>query len=125
MFNIFFKSNGVVHVSYLDKGKTIGQYLYLNDCLKPMVTTLNKKRQTKGSKITKCCNKFHNLYRKPKIYNNRPSSVLARSRFLLSLVFRLHKTTSRLSSKPASMGSQIVELVETIPHQECINTLNK
>ena len=49
MFSIFFKSNGVVHVSYLDKGKTIDQYSYLNDCLKPLVTALNKKRPTIGT----------------------------------------------------------------------------
>ena len=30
IFSIFFKSNGVLHVSYLDKGKTIDQYSYLN-----------------------------------------------------------------------------------------------
>ena len=39
MFSIFCNSN-VVHVSYLDKGKTIDKYSYLNDCLKPLVTAL-------------------------------------------------------------------------------------
>ena len=54
MFSIFFKSNGVVHVSYLDKGNTIDQYKYLNDCLKALVTELNKQRPTLGNKNIKC-----------------------------------------------------------------------
>ena len=49
MYTIFFKSNCVVNVSYLDKGKTIDQYSYLSNCLKPLVTALNKQRRTRGS----------------------------------------------------------------------------
>ena len=53
MFSIFFKSIGVVHVSYLDKDKTIDQYSYLNDCLKQLVTTLNMQRPTIDTKNIK------------------------------------------------------------------------
>ena len=49
------------HVSYLDKGKTIGQYSYLNDCLKPLVTALNKHRPTIGTENIK----FHHDCAKP------------------------------------------------------------
>ena len=49
MFSILFKSYGVEHVSYLDKGKTIDQYSYLNGFLKPLVTALNKQRPTIGT----------------------------------------------------------------------------
>ena len=63
MFRIFFKSNGVVHLSYLDKGKTIDQYPYLNDCLKPLVTALNKQMPTIGTKNIK----FHHVNAKPHV----------------------------------------------------------
>ena len=43
----------MVYVSYLDKGKTIDKYLYLNDCLKPLVTVLNKQRPTISTKNIK------------------------------------------------------------------------
>ena len=53
----------MVHVSYLDKGKTIDQYSYLNDCLKPLLTALNKPRPTIGTKNIK----FHHYNAKPNV----------------------------------------------------------
>ena len=41
MFTIFFKSNGPVHVSYLEKGQTIDHSKYIESCLKPLVNTIN------------------------------------------------------------------------------------
>ena len=63
MFSIFFKSTGVVYVSYSDKDKTIGQYSYHNDRMKPLVTALNKQRPTIGSKNIK----FHYDKAKPDV----------------------------------------------------------
>ena len=44
MFTIFFKSNGPVHISYLDKGKTIDNNSYIKDSLKPIIAALKKQR---------------------------------------------------------------------------------
>ena len=40
LFTIFFRTSGVVHISYLDKGKTIDHQTYIKDCLKTLVSTL-------------------------------------------------------------------------------------
>jgi hypothetical protein len=37
MFSIFFKSNSIVNLTYLESGKTIDNNSYLIDCLKPLV----------------------------------------------------------------------------------------
>ena len=63
MFSIFFKSNGVVHVSHLDRGKTIDQNSYLTFCLKPLVSAINEKRPTTGSKNMKFHHDNH-MFRK-------------------------------------------------------------
>ena len=39
MFTLFFRTSGVVHISYLDKGKTKDHQTYIKDCLKPLVST--------------------------------------------------------------------------------------
>ena len=61
MFRIFFKSNCVVHVSHLNKRKTIGQYSFLNDCFKPLVTAVKQQRPTKGTKKIKFIMIIQNL----------------------------------------------------------------
>ena len=48
MFTVFFKSNGIVHISYLDKGKTIDSDSYIEDCLKPMLKSFKEYRPTSG-----------------------------------------------------------------------------
>ena len=44
LFTIFFRTSGVVHISYLDKGKTINHQTYIKDCLKLLVSTLKEQR---------------------------------------------------------------------------------
>ena len=134
MFSIFFKSNGVVHVSYLDKGKTIDQHSYLNDCLKPLVTSLNKQRPTICTKNMK----VHHDNAKPHVAKSVITYLESQNFIImdhpsyspdlsLSDFWFIDYIKQRLDDNPntESLASQIVEIVETIPHQEYIKTFNK
>ena len=48
MFTLFFRTSGVVHISYLDKRKTKEHQTYIKDSLKPLVSALKKKRPIYG-----------------------------------------------------------------------------
>jgi len=50
MFCIFFKSNGMVLCTYIDKGKTIDSDSYIEDCLKPMIESIKWQRTASGLK---------------------------------------------------------------------------
>ena len=55
MFTLFFRTSGVVPLSYLGKGKTKDHQAHINDCLKPLVSTLKEQKTIYG-----CQNlKFH------------------------------------------------------------------
>ena len=43
-FTIFYRTSSVVHISYLDKGKTKDHQTYIKDCLKTIVSTLKEQR---------------------------------------------------------------------------------
>jgi [histone H3]-lysine36 N-dimethyltransferase SETMAR len=53
MFTIFFRTSGVVHISYLKGRGTINHQTYLKDCLRPLVHTLNVQRPQCGTKNLK------------------------------------------------------------------------
>jgi hypothetical protein len=44
MFTIFYRTSSVVHISYLDKGRTKHHQTNIKDCLKPIVSTLKEQR---------------------------------------------------------------------------------
>ena len=49
MFSVFFKRSGLVHLSYLENGKTINHELYIEECLKSIVKVLkNEKNITRS-----------------------------------------------------------------------------
>lgn len=48
MFSIFFKSTGMVHISYINDGKTINTDTYINNCLEPMLEVVEELRPTSG-----------------------------------------------------------------------------
>ena len=49
LFILFFRASGIVHISYLDKGKTINHQTYIKDCLEPLVGTLKEQRPICGT----------------------------------------------------------------------------
>ena len=116
---------------HIDKCKTKDQYSYLNDCLKPLVTALNKQRPTKGTKNIK----FHHDNAKPHVAKSF-ITYLESQKFIikdhrpyspdhtLSDFWFFEYIKQRLDDhpNPGSMESQIVEIVETIPHQVYIKT---
>ena len=53
MFTIFFKRSGCLHITYMDKGKTINKDSYINDCLVPLAYTLKRQRPSTGAKNIK------------------------------------------------------------------------
>ena len=81
----FFKNNGVVNVSYLDKSKTIDQYYNLNDCMKPLVTALNKHRPT----IRYI--KFHHENAKPHVAKS-VMTYLESQKFIIMAIYRTLQT---------------------------------
>ena len=124
----------MVTVSYLDNGKTNDQYSYLNDCLKPLGTALNKRRQKIGTKNTR----FHHDNWKPYVAK-RVITYLESQKYItihhssksqdfaLTDFWFLDYIKQRLDDHPnaQSLASQIVEIVETITNQEYIKTFNQ
>ena len=53
MLNIFFRTSGVVNISYLDKRKTKDYQTYIEVWLKPLVSTLKEKNLVYGTKNLK------------------------------------------------------------------------
>ena len=64
IFTIFFRASGIVHISYLDKGKIINLQTYIKDCLKPLVGTLKEQRPICGTRNLK----FHHDSQKHHIH---------------------------------------------------------
>jgi histone-lysine N-methyltransferase SETMAR len=48
MFSIFFRSTGHIQISYCDKGVTIDNQRYINDCLNPMIQEVESQRPECG-----------------------------------------------------------------------------
>ena len=53
MFTIFYRTSGVVNISYLDKGKTNDYQTYIEVWLKHLVSTLKEQRPMYGTKNLK------------------------------------------------------------------------
>ncbi|XP_065662665.1 histone-lysine N-methyltransferase SETMAR-like [Hydra vulgaris] len=49
MLYIFFKTTGVVHLGYVEKGDTIASEYYIKNCLKPLICEINKQRPKTGN----------------------------------------------------------------------------
>lgn len=48
LFCIFFRTTGPVQITYLDKGATIDNQVYINDCLSPMIQEVESQRPSHG-----------------------------------------------------------------------------
>lgn len=134
MFSIFFKSNGVIHISYLQSGKTIDNVSYLNDCLKPLVRTLNKQRPLTGTNNLK----FHHDNARPHVHSS-VKSYLEKENFIImdhppyspdlapSDFWLFDYVKQRLDSQPdvQSLSNAITEIISTIPKQEYLKTFEK
>ena len=63
MYTIFFKRSGVVHISRLEKGKTINHDTYLKETLQPLVKVLQAQRPQSGCRGLK----FHHDNTRPHV----------------------------------------------------------
>ena len=66
MLTIFFRTSGVVHISYLDKGKTKDHQTCIKVCLKPLVSTLKEQRPMYGTKNLK----YHHDNARPHVHKD-------------------------------------------------------
>jgi len=134
MFTIFFKSNGPVHISYLDKGKTIDNNSYIKDSLKPIVAALKKQRPTLGTKNIK----FHHDNARPHIHSS-VITFLESNQFIImdhppyspdlapSDFWLFDYIKKRLTDHPNenSLAAQITEIVNSISQDEYLKTFHK
>ena len=125
LFTIFFRTSDVVHISYLDKGKTIDHQTHIKDCLKPLVSTLKEQRPIMyGTKNLK----FHHDHMFIKtlkkylesqnitLMNHPPNSPdLAPCHFQLNSYIKKHRSNH---SSSESLSDQIIEIVSSIPESE-------
>jgi [histone H3]-lysine36 N-dimethyltransferase SETMAR len=134
MFTLFFKTTGVVHLSYLEKGKTINHNTYINNCLKPLVDTLNRERPVTGTKNMK----FHHDNARPHVHSS-VTRFLEREQFIImghppyspdlapSDFWLNDYIKQRLGdhSSVESLNRQITEIVSDIPRSEYLKTFEK
>lgn len=134
MFSIFFKSNGVVHISYLDKGKTIDNKSYISNCLKPLVSAINKQRPIYGTKNLK----FHHDNARPHVHSNvikylndQNFTIMDQPPYSPDLApcdfWLFDYIKQRLTNQPdaESLASKITEIVSSIPEKEYLKTFEK
>lgn len=63
MVSIFFRTSGAEQITYWDKGKTVDSESYINDCLNPLVSSLQRQRKQSGVKNLK----FHHDNARPHV----------------------------------------------------------
>lgn len=134
MFSIFFKSNGVVHVTYLESGKTIDNERYLNDCLKPLVKAINKLRPSCGTKNLK----FHHDNARPHVHSSVKSYLEGENFIIMDhppyspdlapcdfWLFDYIKQRLDSQKDVKSLAKAITAIVDSIPKEEFIKTFEK
>ena len=62
--NLF--KRGLVHISFLEEGRTIDHHSYIEDCLKPIVKVLKNERPITGAKNMK----FHHDNARPHVHKS-------------------------------------------------------
>ena len=127
MFSIFFRTTGVAHISYLQSGRTIDHKTYTNDCLKPLVHTLNEQKPLSGTKKMK----FHQDNARPHVHSS-VSAYLENQGFIImdhplyspdlapSDFWLLNYIKKRLSNHNSaeSLNNEITAIVNSIPVKE-------
>jgi len=134
MVTVFFRSSGVVSLSYLDKGKSINNISYVEDCLKPLVTAIEDVRPTLGCKNLK----FHHDNARPHVHSS-VKTYLKEQNFIImehppyspdlapSDFWLFDYIKKRLTTQPnaESLIKQISEIVNSIPKDEYNKTFIK
>jgi len=134
MFTIFFKSTGLVHCSYMDKGKTINARNYIEDSLKPLIQTIKSQRVKSGVKrlkllhdnakphVAKNVIKFLNNEKLPTISHPPYSPDLAPCDFWLFDYIKQRLTDQRDAE---SLNLAVTGILKKIPKGEYLKAFQK
>jgi histone-lysine N-methyltransferase SETMAR len=134
MYTIFFKRSGVVHISRLDKGKTVNHKLYINETLKPLVKVLQSKRPETGCKNLK----FHHDNARPHVHEDVVAFLEAQDFTIMDhppyspdlapcdfWLFDYIKQRLSDHTSVESLDSEISKIVAAIPRNEWELTFEK
>jgi histone-lysine N-methyltransferase SETMAR len=131
---IFFRESGVQHITYWDKGETVDNISYVNDCLKPLVKVINKQRPAYGCKNLK----FHHDNARPHVHQNVVNYLKEQNFILMDhppyspdlapcdfwlFDYIKQRLTDHTSEK--SLISQITAIVDSISKEDLQKTFNK
>jgi [histone H3]-lysine36 N-dimethyltransferase SETMAR len=134
MFTIFFKTSGVVSITYLDKGKTIDAQTYINESLKSLVKALKRQRPSTGADFQK----FHHDNARPHV-DKRVKNYLKRNKFITIdhppyspdlapcdfWLFDYIKQRLGNYTSVQSLAEAITAIVQSIPKEEYLKTFHK
>lgn len=134
MFTIFFKTSGVVHISHLKSGETINHQTYINNCIRPLVNTINEQRPQCGVKNLK----FHHDNARPHVHSSVKTYLELQGFIIMdhppyspdlapSDFWLFNYIKQRLSNHTSldSLNLQITGIVSSIPVQEYQKTFQK
>jgi histone-lysine N-methyltransferase SETMAR len=134
MFVIFFRSTGPVYIHSVERGKTIDQNYYINNCLSPMIENLKKQRPSSGTKGIKILHDNATPHTHEatvtfiqsngmQIIDHPPYSPdLAPCDFWL---FDYIKQRLGDHKDEKSLAESVTKIVEEIPHSEFLKTFRK
>jgi len=134
MVSVFYKTTGLVHVHFLNKGETIDANIYINNCLKPVVRAINELRPTSGTTNMK----FHHDNARPHVAQS-VKSYLKREGFLTIRhppyspdlapsdfwLFDYIKRNLTDHTTQKSLEHEITAILQNIPKEEYLKTFNK
>ena len=134
MVCLFFKTTGVVLVSYLESGKTINHETYIDYCLDPLIKELYKIRPIDGVKNIK----LHHDNARPHVHQAVKSYLKDNSLHTIDhppyspdlapcdfWLFDYIKQRLGSHANQESLVCQIADIVKNIDHSEYIKTFEK
>jgi histone-lysine N-methyltransferase SETMAR len=134
MVSVFFRSTGLVHLTYLECGETIDYNVYLKYSLKPLVKEINKERPRTGTRGLK----FHHDNARPHVKKEVISYIKSQGFIIMPhppyspdlapcdyWLFNYIKERLDDHRNEKSLCDQIVKIMLSIPHSEYIKTFEK
>ena len=134
MVCIFFRTSGVELITYWNKGKTVDHKTYLDDCLKPLVSTIKQQRKICGTKNLK----FHHDNARPHVHqavltylNEQDITIMDHPPYSPDLapsdfwLFDYIKQRLDDHKKAESVVRQITAIVRSMPKEEYLKTFEK
>lgn len=134
MFTFFFKSDGPMHVSYLERGRTVDHATYIESTLKPLVESIKMVRPKCGTKNLK----LHHDNARPHVEGTVVDFIIEQDMTIMGhppyspdlapCDFWLNSyIKDRLVEQPnvEALHASITELISSIPKNEYQKTFNK